>query len=130
MLAIHHLIFQQLSLSYPPFLHQIQGTNTKTAHKNRIEHALICQWCCNLSVPWQLSHLSKTFPVSPSMIASLHDTQTPYPRVVGGHHIPSSGVARDFVVVGFPDRNCYSMVSEVLFVISLSHLNCTETYST
>ena len=99
-------------------------------HRNGIEHILRCILCWTLSLPWAFFPVSGNFLVRSSLILYLHNTQTTDPRVVGGHHIPSSGVARDFVVVGFPDRNCYSMVSEVLFVISLSHLNCTETYST
>ena len=92
------------------------------AHGNGIEHNMRCLWCWTLSVTWELSPLSNNYPVGPYMIVSLHDTRTPYLIVSGECHITSSDTLRVYAIVVFLARRYSEMVSEVLFVKSLSHL--------
>ena len=88
--SLNHSIFQKSSISSLLCLHKRRGLNTNMAHKNYIEHTLRCQWCWNISVPWDFSHVLGNFPFGPSVIVFLHDTQTPYPGVAGGRHITLS----------------------------------------
>ena len=100
------------------------------ASKNGIEYTMRYQWYWNISGTWSVSPLAVHCTIGPSVIASMYYTQMPYYSVTGGHHITSSGVTKASAVVGFPAWSCSGMVSEVLFVIYLSHLPHPEYYST
>ena len=92
------------------------------SYRGGIKNTLVYLLCCNLSFSWVFPPLSGNFPVGPSDILFLHNTQNPYTIVAGGCHIASSGILRVSVIVVFPDQRFSRMVSEVMFLIILSRL--------
>ena len=72
-----------------------------------------------------LESIDVHFPVGPSTIIYLHDTQITHPIVSGGSNITLSDVSTVSVIVGLPAWRYYGMVGKVLFVIPLSILHHT-----
>ena len=68
--------------------------------------------------------------VGTSVIVSLNDTQTIYPKVAGVRHITSSEAARVSVIVESPSQRYSVILIEVMFVIYLSHILCLVSSST
>ena len=69
-----------------------------------------------------LESIDVHFPVGPSTIIYLHDTQITHPIVSGGSNITLSDVSTVSVIVGFTACCYYEMVGKVLSVITLSLL--------